>query len=106
MEPVNGGYGQGVYPKANGGFTFNHRTKDLNLFGNYNFNYRYNFNHLLIHWDFFENGRTTGGFDQDFFGRSQSKVHAPRIGLDYYLTKKTIVGASSQWEYFQREQDK
>ncbi|MEI9912338.1 MAG: TonB-dependent receptor [Bacteroidota bacterium] len=49
---VNGtftaGYGQGVYPKANAGTTFNYRNKKVNLFGNYSYAYRVGLNHLIL----------------------------------------------------------
>ena len=39
-------YSQGVYPKAGIGISLNRRSKDLNIFGGYNYNYREGFNDL------------------------------------------------------------
>ena len=55
------GYGQGVYPKANVGTTFNYRNKKINVFGNYNYAYRVGLNHLLLDRNFYENGIYNGG---------------------------------------------
>ncbi|HEU4633323.1 MAG TPA: TonB-dependent receptor, partial [Flavisolibacter sp.] len=53
---LTAGYGQGIYPKANAGTTFNYRNKKVNIFGNYNYSYRKNLNHLIINRNFYENG--------------------------------------------------
>ena len=47
------GYGQGVYPKANAGTTFNYRNKKVNIFGNYNYAYRIGLNHLFLDRNFY-----------------------------------------------------
>src|SRR6476659_4285989 len=59
------GYGQGIYQKANAGATFNYRNKKVNVFGNYNYSYRENLNHLFINRNFFENGVFKGSDDKD-----------------------------------------
>jgi iron complex outermembrane receptor protein len=53
---LTAGYGQGVYPKANAGTTLNYRDKKVNLFGNYNYSYRMNLNHLILDRNFYTNG--------------------------------------------------
>ena len=56
---VNGtataGYGQGIYPKTNAGATINYRNKKVNIFGNYNYGYRYGLNHLFLDRNFYDN---------------------------------------------------
>ncbi|HTB31434.1 MAG TPA: TonB-dependent receptor, partial [Bacteroidia bacterium] len=37
---VYAGYGQGIYPRTNDGFSFNDRTGKFNIFGSYNYSYR------------------------------------------------------------------
>ena len=85
-------YGQGRYPKTGQGITFNHRNKKLNLFGNYNFAYRKAFSHLTLYRKFFKDGQPDGVFDQDNFITFPFKNHTARIGADYSLSDKTIVG--------------
>ena len=46
------GYGQGVYPKANAGSTFNYRNKKINIFGNYNYAYRVGLESLVARQEF------------------------------------------------------
>jgi hypothetical protein len=86
------GYGQGVYPKANAGFTFNYRNKKINVFGNYTYNYRKGLNNLLLDRNFYENGIYNGGDLKDNYSRSPVNAHTPRIGIDYFPGKKTVIG--------------
>jgi iron complex outermembrane recepter protein len=106
---LTAGYGQGVYPKANGGSSFNYRNRKLNLYGSYNYNYRKSLNHLFVHWDFFnpQSGAISGGYNQDFFGRFPSNNHSTRLGLDYFLTSKTTLGIlySGNFNRFRRTND-
>src|SRR5690606_10651218 len=58
---LTAGYGQGIYPKANAGASFNYRNKKVNVFGNYNYGYRVGLNHLILDRNFFEDGVYNGG---------------------------------------------
>lgn len=93
---VNGtfttGYGQGVYPKANAGSTFNYRNNKVNIFGNYNYAYRIGLNHLLLDRSFFDNGVYNGGDLKDNYSKSPVSSHTPRLGMDFFPSKKTIIG--------------
>jgi hypothetical protein len=86
------GYGQGVYPKANTGVNLNYRNKSVNLFGNYNFNYRKNLNHLLIERNFYANGNYAGGDEKDNYMVFPFKNHTARFGADFFPAKKTTIG--------------
>jgi hypothetical protein len=105
---VNGtataGYGQGVYPKANAGSTLNYRNKRLNLFGNYNYAYRENLNHLIINRNFYENGVFTGSDDKDNYSFMPFNSHTARIGADFFPSNKTIIGivVNSSFNSFRR----
>ncbi|HEX6180449.1 MAG TPA: outer membrane beta-barrel protein [Chitinophagaceae bacterium] len=89
---LTAGYGQGVYPKANAGITFNHRNKKLNIFGNYNYSYRKGLNHLFLDRNFFDNGVFNGADRKDNFTTLPFSSHATRLGMDYFPNKKTIIG--------------
>jgi hypothetical protein len=89
---VTAGYGQGVFPKANAGTTFNYRNKKWNLFGNYNYDYRKNLNHLFINRNFFKGGVRTGSDDKDNYSYFPSNSHAMRVGADFFPAKNTIIG--------------
>jgi outer membrane receptor protein involved in Fe transport len=86
------GYGQGVYPKWNAGNTFNYRNKSVNVFGNYNYAYRKNFNHLIINRNFYNSGVFMGSDDKDNYAVMPVKSHTVRLGADFYSSKNTIVG--------------
>ena len=86
------GYGQGIYPKANAGTTFNFRDKKLNLFGNYNYSYRMGLNHLILDRNFYTNGAYVGGDLKDNYTKIPSNFHAIRAGADFFPDKKNIIG--------------
>ncbi|WP_170234170.1 outer membrane beta-barrel protein [Segetibacter aerophilus] len=88
----NAGYGQGVYPKANAGTTFNYRNKVVNIFGNYNYSYRKGLNHLLLERNFFSNSNYDGGDEKDNYMTAPSNNNTARFGADFFAGKKTILG--------------
>jgi iron complex outermembrane receptor protein len=108
---VNGtfttGYGQGVYPKANAGSTFNYRNKKINLFGNYSYAYRIGLNHLLLDRNFYENGIYNGGDLKDNYSKSPISSNTARIGMDIFPSKKTIIGfvVNGNFNHFTRKND-
>ncbi|HVZ55209.1 MAG TPA: TonB-dependent receptor [Chitinophagaceae bacterium] len=90
---LTAGYGQGVYPKTNAGTTFNYRNRKVNVFGNYNYAYRVGMNHLILDRNFYSDGTYTGGDLKDNAGRSPVQAHAGRLGLDYFASPRTTLGA-------------
>jgi len=91
---INGGYGQGVYPKANGGINLNYRNKRFNIYGSYNYAYREGFNQLILTRHFYENGIYDGAYAQNHFLKFPAQVHRASAGIDYNLDNKTTVGLS------------
>ncbi|MGZ3844717.1 MAG: TonB-dependent receptor domain-containing protein [Flavisolibacter sp.] len=89
---VTAGFGQGVYPKTNAGTTFNYRNKKVNVFGNYNYGYRENLNHLIINRNFYDNGVFKGSDDKDNYAWMPFNSNTARIGADFFPSKKTIIG--------------
>jgi len=104
---LTAGYGQGVYPKTNAGATINHRTKKVNVFGNYNYNYRVGLNHLVLDRNFYTNGIYNGGDLKDNYSRSPISAHTVRAGMDFFPTKKTILGfvVNSSFNGYRRNND-
>lgn len=86
------GYGQGVYPKANTGATFNYRNKKINIFGNYNYAYRVGLNHLILDRNFYNNEIYNGGDLKDNYSKSPTTANTARVGMDFFPSKKTILG--------------
>lgn len=99
------GYGQGVYPKANTGTTFNYRNKKLNLFGNYNYAYRIGLNHLLLDRRFYDNKVYNGGDLKDNYSKSPLNGNTARLGMDFFPSKKTIIGfvVNGNFNHYTRE---
>ncbi len=85
---VNLGYVQGVYPKYNGGINLNHRDKNVNIFGSYNYN---DVKNLMI----MNSDREQ--FDTLFKQRNSIRVlvksHSFKTGVDYFINKKSTLGA-------------
>lgn len=102
------GYGQGVYPKMNAGTTFNYRNKKINVFGNYNYAYRYGLNHLILDRNFFTNTGEFNGQDlKDNYNKSTFGSHTTRLGADFFPSKKTIIGfvVNGNFNHFKRTND-
>lgn len=101
------GYGQGVYPKANAGTTFNYRNKKVNIFGNYNYAYRKGLNNLILDRNFYENGNFVGRDIKDNYGRFPITSNALRFGADFFPGKKTIIGfvVNGNFNHFKRISD-
>ena len=97
---VNGSYGQGVYQKENAGFNLNYRENKVNVYLNYNANYREGFSH--VDWDrkYYTNGDYTGSYVQDNYSTLQFHTNVLGAGVDYNLTSKTTLGASVTGENF------
>ncbi|HLG40304.1 MAG TPA: TonB-dependent receptor, partial [Chitinophagaceae bacterium] len=92
---LNAGYGQGYYPKANEGLNFNYRKNKVNLFSNLSHNYNKNFGQLEIHRTFRD--KTTkellSNFDQLARMQRESNNYSARVGVDYFASKNTTLGA-------------
>ncbi|MFT2008224.1 TonB-dependent receptor domain-containing protein [Pontibacter sp. 13R65] len=86
-------FGQGQYAKSNQGLQLNHRTKKFNVFGNYNYVYRSDYTQLDIYRRFYDNtGAYNGTYDQQNTFNFIVNSHTLRVGADYYLSPKTVMG--------------
>jgi len=109
-QGLNGGislsYGQGVYPKPNVSMNFNYRKKNLNFFGSYAHARPTQLTRFFIHRNFFDELRNLkAAFDQTSFVKQPIVSNTARFGLDYYIGKKTIIGAliSGNWSNQMRD---
>ena len=89
---INIGAGQGIYFRTNSGINFNNRGKKFNVFGSYNYSLRKSLNDLTINRAFFTNGEKTGGLDLFNHMLYPSNTQSARLGVDYFVSKKTIIG--------------
>jgi len=84
--------GEGVYGKLNSGISLNYRSNNVNIFGNYNYTYRENFNHLLLYREFFSDGKLNGAYNQDNYLKFPVHSHLAKAGMDYSFSKNTTIG--------------
>jgi len=84
---VNAGYSIGVYPKYNGGISFNHRNKGINIFGNYN----YNNTKQDMAFNLFREVLDTV-FDNKTSMIIRNKSHGFKTGVDFFLDQKNTLG--------------
>lgn len=89
---IFGGYAQGIYPRTNDGFSFNDRTKKMNIFGSYNYSYRGNANNIVMRTGFYNGSEYSGGTLQDEYLKSPTISNTARLGFDYFLSDKTTIG--------------
>lgn len=85
---VSGGYTQGVYDKWNGTLNLNHRNKNVNVFGNYNYNNGktpIQFNSTKEQFDTL--------FNQENHITFLNNTHGFKAGMDYFINSKSTVGA-------------
>ncbi|MDC8102972.1 TonB-dependent receptor domain-containing protein [Chryseobacterium sp. PTM-20240506] len=86
--------GAGKYIKTNNTVSINHRSGKVNAFANYGFVDRIFYNHLLLNRNFYENNQFKKAFIQDNFLKFGITGHMTRMGIDYDLNNKNILGLS------------
>lgn len=84
---VNAGYSIGIYPKYNGGFSLNHRNKNINAFGNFNHNDNLNENDINLY-----RKQLDTLFDQKSIMTNSGNSQNFKAGMDYFINKKSTVG--------------
>ena len=88
---VIAGLGQGRFEKANGSLRLNHRQGKTNAFGNYSYSHQRSFQENELNRIIAYDGRTTY-FDQVSNRPNQYNGQNYRVGLDYFLNKKSTLG--------------
>ncbi|HEX6914181.1 MAG TPA: TonB dependent receptor [Chitinophagaceae bacterium] len=84
---VNLGYGIGIYPKYNGGFALNHRSKTINLFGNYTYTRTRSENPFNLYREVADSI-----FDQHAVNHNRNNSHNFKFGVDFLLNRFNTVG--------------
>lgn len=84
---INAGYNISTYSKYNGGFSFNHRDRNINVFGDYTYNHSLNETYATMY-------RTQ--LDTQFLQHSTllstNNSHNYKAGLDYFIDNKNTLG--------------
>jgi iron complex outermembrane recepter protein len=100
-------YLQGKYPKTNEGFNFNHRNSKLNFFTNVSHSYRSAFGNMNIQ----RNIRNANSeVVENYFDQRGDKFNAGnsfngKVGLDYFVSKRTTIGFALNGAYTPIESD-
>lgn len=94
---MNGGlnlsYGQGRFMRTNNSFNFNYRINKFNIFTNASVNQNNSYQDLTITRKYFTpEGQLSSTFIQNSYIRPSNGSRNLRLGLDYYVTKKTTLG--------------
>lgn len=84
---VTAGYNQGITPKYNAGISLNNRSKNLNLFGSYNFNDNRSENNIFLY-----RVQQDTIFDQKSKIFANSRTHSFKGGFDYTVNKRNTLG--------------
>ncbi|WP_114789364.1 TonB-dependent receptor [Niabella yanshanensis] len=91
---INLSYGQGKYLRSNNSFNFNYRVNKFNLFSNLSWNQNNNYQDLTINRYYYKpDGTYNSGFSQNSYIKRKSTGQNARVGVDYYMTKKSTIGA-------------
>ncbi|MVM33463.1 TonB-dependent receptor [Spirosoma sp. HMF4905] len=85
------GAGYGRFPKASAGLTLNHRAGGLNVFGNYNYDYRESFGSVDALRKF-GSGDSLTTVNNLGYRPSTAQNHTFKVGADYALSKRTSIG--------------
>jgi outer membrane receptor protein involved in Fe transport len=90
---VSAGFSQGFYPKTNESFSLNYRNGRVNLFSNYSFGWTQNYQQLDIFRRYRnEDASTRAIFEQTSLMKRKFLNNNLKLGMDYYVNKKTTLG--------------
>jgi len=87
-------WSQGRYPKVSESFNFNYRKNKLNLFTTVGYSNRKNFQDLDIQRKFITKTKEIKSlFEQESRIKEGGKSYNAKVGFDYFVNKKTTLGA-------------
>ncbi|MEQ1745735.1 MAG: TonB-dependent receptor, partial [Saprospiraceae bacterium] len=93
--------GQGFYNKFNASANANYRSKKWNFYGSQSFSKPDNLTRFFINRKFFNasDGAIESVFEQNTFNKQPFLSHNTRLGADWFLSNKTVVGlmATANW---------
>lgn len=92
---ANVSYSQGRYPKTAESLNFNYRESKLNLFTALNHNYQKRFSTLRLNRNILAGNTASVDkiFNQEANRVSEGNSYSAKLGLDFFATEKTTVGA-------------
>ena len=96
------GAGMGIDGKLNGSITMNHHVEKVNLFGSYSYSYDNSYQIISMNRQVNQDG-SINETNSESFREPITNFHNARLGFDYTISSKTIVGLlasgyMSDWE--------
>lgn len=96
-------YGQGIYSRGNGNVQFNYRNGALNYFLTYSANSNgYMMDLYALRTYYNKNGSTASMLEQPYYTIGRNKAQTLKAGMDYFVSKKTTLGAAFTGTLFDR----
>lgn len=90
---INLGYGQGRYARTNNSVNFNYRINKFNFFTNASVNQNNTYQDLTINRLYYTpEGDYSSAFSQNSYIKRQLGSNNLKLGLDYYVSKKSTLG--------------
>jgi len=90
---INLSYGQGRYMRSNNSFNLNYRVNKINLSGNFSFGQNNGYQDLTINRYYYTAENVyNSGFTQNSYNKQRRRSQNAKIGVDYYVDKKSTVG--------------
>ncbi|HEX2630311.1 MAG TPA: TonB-dependent receptor [Chitinophagaceae bacterium] len=90
---ANATYSQGQYWRTSESLNLNYRNGKVNLFGNLSYGNYNNFQRLTIHRTYLKPDKTVDAlFDQEAFSPRHYVNYNAKLGMDYFINKKTTIG--------------
>jgi hypothetical protein len=94
-------YVQGKYPRSNNSFVFNKRKGKVNLFTTISTSYNRNFYDIAFVRNITDKSTSaaTSIFDQSSYNWRRDQPNSIKVGVDFFATKKTTLGAVASFTY-------
>ncbi len=97
-------YGQGRLPKSNNSLVINYRSGSLNFFATYSSNFNRSLLDMYALRTYYnDDGTVASLLQQPYNTRTKNTTHNLRTGVDYFVNKKTTIGAAFTATYLKRE---
>lgn len=88
---INATGGSGRYARMRGNLQMNHRTSNINMFGNFAVNHENNYRNFELNRIITDAGQTNF-INQHSFIRLYTHAYNTKTGIDYFISKKTTAG--------------
>ena len=101
LKGINGNvslnYAQGRYARSNDNFSLNFTNKKISIFSNLSYGNNNSYHDLSIERTYKNDDLTTKSvFNQNTYIKPNDLAYSARLGLDYYVTKKTTLGIATK----------